>query len=92
MCSAVSGNLTCSDTSLTNNGDNVMSEPSSTSEKAIWLERNLPDFFYAKQKYMITAVVLAIIPHLSSVGIERVYEILKDEEDENTPVNYGGTK
>ena len=92
MCSAVSGNLTRSTTSLTNYGDNVMSEPSSTSEKAIWLERNLPDFFYAKQKYMITAAVLAIIPHLSSVGIERVYEILKDEEDENTPVNYGGTK
>ena len=92
MCSAVSGNLARSTTSLTNYGDNVMSEPSSVSEKAIWLERNLSSFFYAKQKYMITAVVLAIIPHLSSVGIERVYEILKDELAESAPVNYGGTK
>ena len=69
-----------------------MSEPSSVSEKAIWLERNLSSFFYAKQKYMITAVVLAIIPHLSSVGIERVYEILKDELADIAPVNYVGTK
>ena len=73
-----------------------MSEPNSTSEKAIWLERNLPVFLYSKQKYMITAVVLAIIPHLSSVGIERVYEILKEDEDEFKTIydnpNYGGSK
>ena len=44
---------------------------------------------------MITAVVLAIIPHLSSVGIEKVYKILKEDEDEFKTIydnpNYGGS-
>ena len=91
MCSAVSGNLTRSTTSLTNYGDNIMSEPRVTPEKAIWLSNNLSAFFYTKEKPEINAVVDAIMHHLSLTGINKVYEILKELEEEKI-ANYGGSK
>ena len=68
-----------------------MSEPNSTSERAIWLENNLSAFFYSEEKPAINAVIDVIMIHLSSMGIDTVYEILKELEEEKI-VNYGGTK
>ena len=68
-----------------------MSEPNSTSERAIWLENNLSAFFYGEEKPAISAVVDVIMIHLSSMGIDTVYEILKELEEEKI-VSYGGTK
>ena len=67
-----------------------MSIPVSVSEKAGWLEQHLVAHFYSADKPQISEVVIEMLPNLSSVGVERIYEILTDYADEN--VNYGGTK
>ena len=67
-----------------------MSDPSFVSEKAFWLERFLVPYLYSEDKNKIDEVVEALIPHLSSTGIEVLYDLLHQENDD--PIkNYGGT-
>ena len=76
---------------LTKFGENIMSDPCFTSERAVWLERFLVPYLYSEDREKIGVVVDAMIPHLSPTGIDVLYELL-NQDTEDLIRNYGGTK
>lgn len=83
--------MQCGLRQLTNYGDNIMSDPCFTSERAVWLERFLVPYLYSEDRDKIGVVVDAMIPHLSPTGIDVLYELLH-QDTEDLIRNYGGTK
>jgi len=80
-----------------------MSEPSVVSEKAVWLEENMPKWLvYCNIEAIedVHDVMSVVLAHLSPRGVEELHLLVSElfEEDELIPAstderifNYGGT-
>jgi hypothetical protein len=80
-----------------------MSSPSEVSEKAVWLENNMPKWLvYCNIEAIddVHDVMSVVLAHLSPRGVEELHLLVSElfEEDELTPTstdermyNYGGT-
>ena len=80
-----------------------MSSPSEVSEKAVWLENNMPKWLvYCNIEAIdnVHDVMSVILAHLSPRGVEELHLLVSElfEEDELIPTstderifNYGGT-
>ena len=80
-----------------------MSDPNDVSEKAVWLENNMPKWLvYCNHDGIddVHDVMSVILAHLSRRGVEELYSIMTDlaEEDgiattstDERMYNYGGT-
>ena len=80
-----------------------MSDPSEVSEKAVWLENNMPKWLvYCNHEGIddVHDVMAIILAHLSQRGVELLYSMIADlsEQDgidttstDERIYNYGGT-
>ena len=73
-----------------------MSDPNPTSLMADWLSDELADWLRNKDndpRDMVTFVQKCVLPHISSSGVNSMFEFLKEDyEDEDLPFyNPGGT-
>ena len=80
-----------------------MSNPSVTSEKAVWLENNMPRWLvYCNNDGIddVHDVMSTILAHLSPRGVDELYSLMNDLSVENgiattstdeRMYNYGGT-
>jgi len=61
-----------------------MSNPTSVSEKSVWLENNLAEFFlFGCDEFVLKDVITIIVARMNSAGIEDLYDCLIAHEIEH---------
>ena len=61
-----------------------MSNPTSVSEKSVWLESNLTEFFlFGCDEFVLKDVITIIVARMNSAGIEDLYDCLIAHEIEH---------
>ena len=84
----------------------MMSRPDATSEMAYFLQDNMVEFLKGATEEELTEFVNTLLPHISPVGVNRVYPVVSESfpprtmpqtmeelaDDDDLPANYGGTK